>query len=187
MKISKELREFLENKTNQELLNSYNFEELYRRLNMFFTIEPSDVGTFSALMYEIGVEPLKYLKEVPSSFLCNQDGITSVIIPTNITRIRTHAFYNCKKLKDVVIPNNIGSIGDSAFEGCSGLTTVTIPSSITSIGSSAFYKCYKLAEINFNGTKAQWENVAKGVYWSNDCPIKVIHCTDGNMRFNVKL
>ena len=66
---------------------------------------------------------------------------------TEVTKIGSDAFQNCKGLKSIIIPDSVTSIGDSAFFGCSGLTSIAIPNSVKSIGSSAFYGCTGLTSI----------------------------------------
>ena len=61
--------------------------------------------------------------------------------------IGAYAFYGCSSLTSLTLPSNVTKIGESAFEGCSGLTSLTLPSSVTSIGSSAFYGCSGLTSI----------------------------------------
>ena len=58
-----------------------------------------------------------------------------------------YAFYGCSSLTSLTLPSNVTKIGESAFEGCSSLTSLTLPSSVTSIGSSAFYGCSGLTSI----------------------------------------
>ena len=43
------------------------------------------------------------------------------------------SFYDCSGLTSVNIPSSVTKIRACAFEGCSGLTNVTIPSSVTEI------------------------------------------------------
>lgn len=64
--------------------------------------------------------------------------ITSIDIPSGVTKIGDYTFYGCTHLSSVVIPSGITSIGNSAFRSCSSLTGITIPSGVTSIGSYAF-------------------------------------------------
>ncbi len=100
----------------------------------------------------------------------NDNEITDLVIPNSVTSIKNYAFYSCTGLTSVNIPNSVTSIGDSAFEGCTGLTSVTIPNSVTSIGKWAFYDCSSLKDLYFDGTKAQWNNVYKGVDWTYGVP-----------------
>lgn len=64
--------------------------------------------------------------------------LTSVTIPSSVTKIADFAFYNCVALTDVNISSSLTSIGSGAFNNCTALTSISIPTSVTSIGSSAF-------------------------------------------------
>ena len=74
-------------------------------------------------------------------------GLTSLVIPSGVTSIGDEAFYGCSGLTSLVIPSSVTSIDRSAFSGCSSLTSLTIPSSVTSIGWSAFEGCSGLTSI----------------------------------------
>lgn len=52
-----------------------------------------------------------------------------------------HAFQNCSSLTSLTIPSSVTKIGTYAFENCEGLTNVNIPSSVTEIGYYAFAGC----------------------------------------------
>ncbi len=67
--------------------------------------------------------------------------LTSVIIPSSVTRIGEHAFWGCSSLASVNIPSSVTRIGDEAFKSCRSLTSVDIPSSVTQIESGVFDKC----------------------------------------------
>ena len=95
MKISEKLKSFLEDRSNRELLNNYSFKELYRKLLTQGTT-PGIIGEFTSLMYEIDVDPLLYLDEVPNKFLLYGENVKNVEIPTNIVSIGGYAFYCCK-------------------------------------------------------------------------------------------
>ena len=73
--------------------------------------------------------------------------ITSVTIPEGVTSIGDYAFDGCSSLTSVTIPEGVTSIGDWAFSSCSSLASVTIPNSVTSIGGSAFRNCSSLASV----------------------------------------
>ena len=77
----------------------------------------------------------------------NNEPLTKIIIPENITIIETSAFSNCKSLTKVTLPNGFTSIGSGAFNNCSNLASINIPNSVTSIGHKAFNNCGKLTNI----------------------------------------
>ena len=108
-------------------------------------------------------------------------GCQSSIVPQDgsVTRIGDYAFRNCESLTSFVIPNGITEIGTQAFCGCSNLTSITIPESVASIGDYAFLNCSKLSTIYFDGTKAEWQAIGKGVEWGNQTI--TVKCTDGDI------
>ena len=89
----------------------------------------------------------KDITEIKSFAFNGCSGLTSVTIPNGVTSVGSSAFYGCERLKSAIIPNSVTSIGNSAFEDCSGLTSITIPNIVTSIGSSAFAYCSNLTSI----------------------------------------
>ena len=77
----------------------------------------------------------------------NGKQLTELTIPSEITEVKSYAFYRCVSLTSVIIPDSVTSIGNHAFYGCSGLTSATIGNGVTSIGDGAFRGCSALAEI----------------------------------------
>ena len=74
-------------------------------------------------------------------------GLTSLTLPTGITKIGSSAFSGCSGLTSLTLPAGITEIDDKAFDGCSGLTSLTLPDGITSIGDKAFKGCSGLTSI----------------------------------------
>ena len=68
-------------------------------------------------------------------------GLTSLTLPSSLTEIGKYAFSGCSGLTSLTLPSSVTKIGDYAFEGCSGLTSLTLPSSLTEIGKYAFSGC----------------------------------------------
>ena len=87
--------------------------------------------------------PLYYAKNL----YLNNKLVTDLVIPSNITEIKSYAFYSCSSLKSVTIPDSVTTIGDYAFYECSSLTSVTIPDSVTTIGYCAFEGCSSLTSV----------------------------------------
>ena len=88
---------------------------------------------------------------VSNNFLCVTEGITkklvkylgeqlNVIVPSDVTIIEHHAFYNNSTVQSIYVPNiSLSSIGNSAFVGCSVLTTLTITATIPpTLGENVF-------------------------------------------------
>lgn len=105
--------------------------------------ENTTITSFDELQYFTGLTSLGGTLSV----FGNCSGLTSIVIPNNVTTIGRSAFFNCSGLTSVTIPNSVTTIGDSAFEGCSGLTSLTIPDNVTSVGSAAFHNCSGLTSI----------------------------------------
>ncbi|MBD5399045.1 MAG: leucine-rich repeat protein [Treponema sp.] len=112
---------------------------------------------------------------IGSSALSSCTNLERVTIPGSVTYIGEDAFRMCYSLTSVTMDDGTTSIGESAFSSCTNLASVTIPASVTSIGRNAFYGCTNLAEIQFNGTKEQWNNIEG----SSNIGIPGIRCSDG--------
>ena len=116
----------------------------------------------------------------------DRDNLTDITIPDSVVHIGQSAFVNCTNLSSVTIPDSVESIGIYAFSDCMRLRTVTIGANVTSIGENAFFGCFGLANINYNGTKEQWENISKGSSWdyntSYNTRYYTVHCTDGDIN-----
>jgi len=76
--------------------------------------------------------------------------LTSITIPSSVTRLTSSAFFGCSSLTSVNFQDisSLTSISNDAFNGCSGLTSINIPNSVSSIGQNAFTDCSSLMSIN---------------------------------------
>ena len=68
------------------------------------------------------------------------------------------------------------------YDRCYGLRSVTIPVSVTGIGEKAFF-CWggTLTNINYGGTKSQWDAIIKGAEWNFNTIDRTITCIDGTL------
>ena len=97
-------------------------------------------------------------------------------------RSSQHKLYlNGELVTNVIISDGVTKIGSRVFSSYGFLESITIPNSIKSIGESAFSSCSSLSNINFNGTKAQWNRIEKYFDWNYDTGTYTIHCTDGDI------
>ena len=74
-------------------------------------------------------------------------GLTSLTLPSGLTWIDSSAFSGCIGLISLTLPSGVTVIGSYAFSGCSGLTSLTLPSGLTWIGSYAFRGCIGLTSL----------------------------------------
>lgn len=87
----------------------------------------------------------------------------TLYVGTQTTNIETISYYEGRNdITKVVVPEGRTTISFGCFYGCSNLESVTIPSTVTFIGMSAFNNCPKLTQINYGGTKAQWQELLRG-------------------------
>ena len=84
---------------------------------------------------------------LPSYALCYSDYLETVTLPSTITEIKNHTFYNCTRLTSIEVPAGVTYIGKSAFCYCNALTEVTLPAYLTELALYAFYNCKALAEV----------------------------------------
>ncbi|EDR30065.1 hypothetical protein, conserved [Entamoeba dispar SAW760] len=68
---------------------------------------------------------------------------------SSLNSIPKFCFFNNRKLSSVVLSSQLEKIKSGAFYQCCSLTSVTIPSSVTKIGYFVFYQCQNLKEVIF--------------------------------------
>lgn len=98
----------------EDLFNNNNYDEIYAKLAQNFLA--SRVGIFTKMLFDIGENPLIYMKYVPEYYLAtNQELLKNIVcrIPTNVEEIRDFAFGSCVKL--LFIPDTVTHIDTSSF------------------------------------------------------------------------
>ena len=58
------------------------------------------------------------------------------------------------------IPNGVARIEAHAFAGCEQLERIAIPSSVTKISEDAFFNCTALNNIEYSGSRSQWNAIS---------------------------
>jgi hypothetical protein len=84
--------------------------------------------------------------------------VTSINIPSTVTKIAAEAFKYCSSLEMVHIPGNVSTIGDNAFYGCLKLTSIFIPKSVTSLSWSSFDYCPSLSTITIHSANEVYDS-----------------------------
>lgn len=90
-------------------------------------------------------------------------GLTSLTLPSGITKIGAGVFQYCSGLTSLTLPSGINKIGSKAFNGCSGLTSLILPAGVTEIWSYAFYGCSSLTSLEIpSSVKTIWNGAFAG-------------------------
>ncbi|MBR5638704.1 MAG: BspA family leucine-rich repeat surface protein [Muribaculaceae bacterium] len=82
-----------------------------------------------------------------------------------------------KNLVKSLTLDHVYSFGVQEFSNHANLKNVYINPTLNSIGSSAFSGCNSLTDVWFDGTQAQWADVAKGSSWKPDATNEHWRCT----------
>ena len=101
----------------------------------------------------------------PYAFYYNAN-ITSITIPSGVTKLEEAAFGNCSKLASVNFKGNeLTTIGNHCFRSNSALSKIKLPASVTSIGAYAFAYCSNLDYIYFMGNAPTFGADIDGTYY----------------------
>jgi hypothetical protein len=119
-------------------------------LTLTGTINLDDYNTMKTLMPALKVIDLGSVQtsgdSIPGEAF--KTDITSLILPSSITKVGNRALYPCPSLTTLSIPPLVTRIGELAFADCAGLTSVTLPESVRTIGNLAFAGCRSLSFID---------------------------------------
>ncbi|MBR1666901.1 MAG: leucine-rich repeat protein [Bacteroidaceae bacterium] len=108
------------------------------------------------LVVPAGVEEIKALAFYGFS------AMTSLTLPTTVTKLGNYAFYNCTGLTEVTLPEGVEDIGRGVFDGCTSLTSMVLPSTLTRIDYYAFMNVPQLTTVFCFADPAtlSWQNNA---------------------------
>lgn len=104
--------------------------------------------------------------------------LISITIPSGVTGISQLPFYGCSC---EILWNNptIQYFDQTAFDGYEG-ENLTIPNTVTYISSYAFNTCNNLADIYYQGTEEEWNNIEIGTYGNDALFNANIHFIEEN-------
>ncbi len=100
---------------------------------------------YGALAYKV--------TEVSSGALSGKTKLKTIIVGSNVKKIGSKAFYNCKAATKITLGKNVTSIGEEAFAYCSSLTNLVLPENTTTLGKKFAYKCNKKLKLTVKSKK----------------------------------
>jgi hypothetical protein len=108
------------------------------------------------------------------------------VIPDDgsVVEIGSTAFFNKPGLTSVVVPEGVIKIRNGAFKNNYELVSVSLPLSIKNI--SGAFGFDSLTELKYAGTVEQWNELNK-VGWTRDTALTHVTCSDGvvELKFNI--
>ena len=142
-------------------LSNRTFDVIYDNIDSIYL-----KAALTALLLKNNINPLIYMKKIPSCFAYKLD-IKEFVIPDNVISIGSGAFENCSILTDVIIGSGTTYIYNYAFNNCERLASITIPKSVVYIGRGAFRNCSKLKDVYYEGSEEDWKNI-EIEWWCNE-------------------
>lgn len=133
--ITPKIEKFISYKWIQEWFQKSLFENIYKEA----VKENINVGQFTQWLYDLGINPLLKLKEIPESFLEGNDNLIEITIPDTIKKINESAFYGCSKIRELVIPRNVEIIEGWSLAHMNALQEVTIQCRLEELNAFAIY------------------------------------------------
>lgn len=124
--MTNKLKDYLKNEKVLNWIDDYQFEYIYELANLKLTEkEIRDMTLF--FVGEIGINPLQYMVEIPTSYFA-EINTPKIIIPEGIQSIDENAFTN-SNIASLYLPKSLKSFSDDSFNDCN-VAVVCLPSTI---------------------------------------------------------
>ena len=135
-------------------------EYAFVNCNALNKVNTNDLANWCSINFYYSYDnPVMYAK----CLYVNDELLTDMIVPDEVTEIGSIAFFNCNSLKTVTFSNNTTQIQFGAFASCENLRVLSIPESVEIVREAAFSNCTSLETVNYAGTQEKWEdNVSIG-------------------------
>ena len=182
MKISTELREFLQN--NSTLVKTFKFKELYDAARQWFHTQYNFIDELTRMFMNANVNPLKFMTSVPAFYLNEAPDVETIQIPDNIKTVEMFGFDSCQDLTSVFLAEGVEKIMDYGFVDCAALEQIVLPKTLKSLGDECFAGCTKLTTLNYTGTMDEWKKISQVGSWRTKSSISEVCCVDGSVYYS---
>ena len=107
-----------------------------------------------------------------------------------VTEIEDEGFMRAS-VRSVKLGRNIKYVSNSAFAMCTKLVSVDLHNSVEGFGNGAFGYCESLVEMNYIGTKIEWNSMVNASNWNvlglnETSRTIVVKCSDGTVEEQAK-
>ena len=119
-----------------------------------------ETHAFDSCAYLASVKMPDSVVSIGTGAFMNCPALQDIEFSSRITELPESVFAGCISLKSIDIPEGITQILDDAFAGCEQLERIAIPSSVTKIPESAFSNCTALNNIEYSGSRSQWNAIS---------------------------
>jgi hypothetical protein len=97
--------------------------------------------------------------ELGSYAFYHKDGLRSIRMPKEITKIRSNAFNGCSNLQFIEMQDGVLEIDYGVFSNCNKLVSISIPQSVRSIHYTAFSSTSNLEQIEVEEENANYRSI----------------------------
>lgn len=138
-----------------------------------------EAHAFDCCLYLASVKIPDSVISIGTGAFMNCSALQDIEFSCRITELPESVFAGCISLKSIDIPEGITQILDDAFAGCEQLERIAIPSSVTKISEYAFSNCTALNNIEYSGSRSQWNAIF------TDSGLQNVHVAPGSIDVTV--
>lgn len=196
--LDNKLKMFLSLDEVKEAFEESNIQKIY---TMYTKIIGSDSLDMTKLFFNLGINPLTYLTDIPDYAFYKIDLnplifnnqlkyinyrtfegnniIDSISIPDSCKLIDNYAFARCSNLQKVQLGNGVQELGENCFEDDEKLTHITLPKSLQSINLNIFSRS-GVEDLSYTGIVDEFiQKLYNKTLIGLHIKITKVNCSDG--------
>lgn len=127
----------------EDAINENDFKTVYKEAERL-GVNLKELGR---AFYEVGINPLEHINEVPAQFFANNYDLLEISIPEGITCLCDSCFYDCTNVKEVTVPKSVTRIDEWALAGMDKLESITIEGKLESLHPFGIYELPYLEKV----------------------------------------
>ena len=121
----------------------------FGRCNNLIVVKIHDLSAWCKISFsEVSSNPLNNA----GNLMLDNEMITKLIIPKDITSIKNFTFEGWTGLASLVIPEHVNSLADKAFQNCTYLDSVCIESKAMTLSTTTFQGCNNIRYVALNSS-----------------------------------